>query len=105
MKPKDEIYNEYVNLTVKYYLEKLKRGAAGSVIKGLTKSDMLNIPISKTNMEHFEKFHKILRPIFKKKLINRKENQSLKELRDSLLPKLMSGEIRVPLDDNAKEVN
>lgn len=105
MRPKDEIYNEYVNLTVKYYLEKLKQGAAGSVIKGLTKSDMLNIPILKTNMEHFEKFHKILNPIFKKKMINRKENQSLKELRDSLLPKLMSGEIRVPIDEDVKEVN
>lgn len=105
MRPKDEIYNEYVNLTVKYYLEKLKQGAAGSVIKGLTKSDMLNIPILKTNMEHFEKFHKILNPIFKKKMINRKENKSLKELRDYLLPKLMSGEIRVPLNEDAKEVN
>ena len=32
--------------------------------------------------------------------IKNTENQKLKELRDSLLPKLMSGEIRVPIEEN-----
>ena len=34
-------------------------------------------------------------PIVENFLSNQKENQTLAELRDTLLPKLMSGEIRV----------
>jgi len=95
MKPQDKIYNEYVYFTVKYYLEKLKREAAGSVIRGLTKSDMLNIPIVKCNKNIFKEFHNLMGPIINKQLTIIKENKTLKELRDTLLPKLMSGEINV----------
>jgi len=34
-------------------------------------------------------------PFFDKRRLNFEENQTLAELRDTLLPKLMSGEIRV----------
>ena len=43
-------------------------------------------------MEHFEK---MITPIFQKVDINEKENKTLANIRDTLLPKLMSGEIRV----------
>ena len=39
-----------------------------------------------------------LSPIMSKIANNFKENEKLKMLRDALLPKLMSGEIRVPMD-------
>ena len=40
-------------------------------------------------------FHQSIKVLFKKILANNEENQTLSELRDTLLPKLMSGEIRV----------
>ena len=40
-------------------------------------------------------FQKLALPMFSKINCNQKENQTLTELRDTLLPKLMSGEIRV----------
>ncbi|MFS8652768.1 MAG: hypothetical protein FWJ66_12800 [Caldibacillus sp.] len=45
-----------------------------------------------------EKFNQIVQPIFNKITLTNKENEYLKELRDLLLPKLMSGEIRVPIE-------
>ena len=42
-----------------------------------------------------EKFSSITLPMFEKIQNNVAENQTLTELRDTLLPKLMSGEIRV----------
>lgn len=44
------------------------------------------------------KFHDITSRIFEIININQQQNQKLSQLRDTLLPKLMSGEIRIPLD-------
>lgn len=41
------------------------------------------------------KFDEIISPLFKKILQNQKENLKLISLRDSLLPKLLSGELDV----------
>lgn len=45
-----------------------------------------------------EKYHKIASSLLSNIQLNGLENMNLRKLRDSLLPKLMSGEIRVPLD-------
>jgi type I restriction enzyme S subunit len=39
---------------------------------------------------------KILEPNFEKVIQNRKNSAILEKLRDTLLPKLLSGEIRIP---------
>ncbi|PTX14863.1 type I restriction enzyme, S subunit [Halanaerobium congolense] len=69
-------------------------------ITNISKMKML-VPDQKT----LDKFTKIIKKLNNKININKRENQTLKKLRDSLLPKLMSGEIRVPLDKDEKEVN
>ena len=43
-------------------------------------------------------FYKIIDPIYSKLIEVANENRILTDLRDTLLPKLMSGEIRVPID-------
>lgn len=48
----------------------------------------------------FQKIEKIVKPMIEIMIIKNIENKKLKELRDSLLPKLMSGEIRVPIEEN-----
>jgi type I restriction enzyme S subunit len=42
-----------------------------------------------------EKYDKFFDPIYKKMLYNRVQIQTLEKLRDTLLPKLMSGDVRV----------
>jgi type I restriction enzyme S subunit len=61
--------------------------------------------INKTNVDNYDllipdeitskNFNQIIKPIFKKISINCFQNQVLSQIRDSLLPKLMSGKIRV----------
>ena len=46
-----------------------------------------------------EKFDELISPIYEKMLLNTQENQILSDIRDTLLPKLISGELQVP---NAK---
>ncbi|PKP60385.1 MAG: hypothetical protein CVT88_03155 [Candidatus Altiarchaeales archaeon HGW-Altiarchaeales-1] len=48
--------------------------------------------------ETSNKFSLIINPLFKKILLCKEEIQNLSQIRDSLLPKLMSGKIRVPVD-------
>ena len=50
----------------------------------------------------FEQFTKNTNPIFEKMIINLQQIQTLSALRDSLLPKLMSGKIRVPVKNEAE---
>lgn len=45
--------------------------------------------------DKIEKFHQVAKFIFEKIRINQIENEKLTQLRDTLLPKLMSGEIDV----------
>jgi type I restriction enzyme S subunit len=42
------------------------------------------------------RFEQVAQPLIKKALRNRHESRTLAALRDALLPKLLSGELRVP---------
>jgi len=82
----------------------INKYAAGTTILHASKSvKHLQHPFPK-NDDIIINFQKKIKPIIKKILLNKKENKSLKQLRDSLLPKLMSGEIKVPLNEDVKEV-
>ncbi len=45
------------------------------------------------------RFHNITSRMFEIININQQQNQTLSQLRDTLLPKLISGEIRIPLEE------
>jgi type I restriction enzyme S subunit len=82
--------------------DKLCTGTTMEAIN-MTNTKKINILVPPNNI--LTEFNDLMEPIYKKISNKKNENQTLKELRDSLLPKLMSGEIRVPLDEDAKEVN
>jgi type I restriction enzyme S subunit len=46
-------------------------------------------------VDKIKEYHQLVKPMFENIINNKIENQNLSEIRDSLLPKLMSGEIRV----------
>jgi len=48
-----------------------------------------------------DKFNEIVKPIFKKINSNTRQINILEKLRDILLPKLMSGEVRVTLPEES----
>jgi type I restriction enzyme S subunit len=67
----------------------------GSAQANVSTSDLLQYPVFNPGMEILEVFCKILDPIFSITLQNEGEKASLSLIRDTLLPKLISGEVRV----------
>lgn len=66
-----------------------------AAIPGINRQDIENILIFSPDNEKVKKFGTFAEPLFTKILYNCKESQKLASLRDTLLPKLMSGELRV----------
>lgn len=65
----------------------------GSAQPNISTSDIENIEIPIPKEDELETFYEKCNPIYSKMILNSEQNQSLKQLRDSLLPKLMNGEI------------
>lgn len=69
---------------------------AKAAIPGINKKDVENIYIFSPDNESVIKFGEFAYPLFKQMLKNAIENRTLSTLRDTLLPRLMSGELEVP---------
>ena len=90
---KEEKYLPYLHrFLLNYPLRESAGGSAQPLInQGILKSITISIPTE----DLFEKYYNISKEILFKIYQNIKENNELSEIRDALLPKLMSGEIRI----------
>ena len=93
--PKPEIGTAYVYYFLKHNLPAIEGMASGSTFKEVSGSTMKNVPAVIPDIEALACFNGFCAPIFAQQRILEEQNQSLAALRDSLLPKLMSGEIDV----------
>lgn len=73
--------------------------ATGSVQANFGPTHLKQIELIVPPKEIIEKYHSILLPLFTMQLECRKENEKLATIRDALLPRLMSGEIEVPTEE------
>lgn len=76
-------------------VDRLKHKASGAVFNAITTRDFEAENIMKLSDDDAKAFLDVAEPIYQAVLNNSIENLRLAELRDSLLPKLMSGEIDV----------
>ncbi len=83
----------YTVLNSSKILDELKSKALGSVQKYVNTGHINELKILVGTDEIMEKFSQIVNPIFERIENNILENDSLQKLRDTLLPKLMNGEI------------
>jgi type I restriction enzyme S subunit len=67
----------------------------GSAVPSMTTEVLNNLPVLSPPKEVFEKFESAVSPLFQKSKSNQSQIRILTQLRDTLLPKLMSGEVRV----------
>lgn len=65
----------------------------GSAQPNVSTTDIENITIQNIEDDDLMKFYEKVSPIYKKIILNCEENLNLEQLRDTLLPKLMNGEI------------
>ena len=70
-------------------------GQSGSTIVNLNKAQFGKIAVVIPSIGTMKSFDEIVSPMFESILSNQEENIKLAELRDSLLPRLMSGELDV----------
>jgi type I restriction enzyme S subunit len=71
------------------------RGSGGSVTLNLNKTQFSLLPTLLPPRELMSGYHKMVEPLFEKILSNEKQTFTLHAIREALLPKLLSGEIRV----------
>ena len=91
--PKSQLSNEYLYLLFKEIRPQLLNLGNGSIFTNLKTDILKNFEISLPSTEKLSKFQNIIKPIFEKVLATQREIKQLETLRDTLLPKLMNGEI------------
>ena len=91
----DLVSSAYVYESLIYRKSELINAAHGAVQQCLFLSDINEFPIDIPSKEKLDKFNSIATHIFDKISANQQENNNLASLRDTLLPKLMNGEIDV----------
>ena len=68
----------------------------GSAQQNVSSKAILSMEVLIPTMSFIEEYSKYTKPIIEKILVNFSENKLLSQIRDTLLPKLISGEVRVP---------
>ena len=94
--PKEGISAYYIYLLMQTLSETInKLGQSGSTIVNLNKTQFGKIQVAIPSEQVLCNFDTLCKPLFEMILSNQKENIELANLRDALLPKLMSGELDV----------
>ena len=89
------ISNLFVFLLTKQLIEVIKKSASGAVFDAITVSTFHSLNVVLGDREVTDRFEALIRPMFNKIANNTEEIFKLTELRDQLLPKLMSAEIQM----------
>ena len=97
IEPEDEKLRYYLYSLFKWFdgYNLIQGIKGGSAVPKFNKTDFKNIKINLPLEKELEEFNNFVSPYFEKIIQNKDANKRLSELRDSLLPKLMSGEIDV----------
>ena len=93
--PNAEIGTAYVYYYLKQNLSMIERLASGSTFKEVSGGTMKSVPAIVPDSKTIQEFNNFCLPIFEQQKVLETQNRTLAGLRDSLLPKLMSGELDV----------
>jgi type I restriction enzyme S subunit len=85
----------YVFLLVKNAVASLRNMAHGSVFDTITTSTLQSFSVVAPSADVLTAFETCVAPMFDRILANARENEMLTTVRDLLLPRLLSGELRV----------
>jgi type I restriction enzyme S subunit len=86
----------YLNLISDDIRKTIEGFAYGSAQPNISSSNIESFKVVVPNVELIKEFNKLVNPIFQKILLNFREINVLAELRNTILPKLISGELKIP---------
>ena len=93
--PNENIGTAFMYYLLKFLLPTIEGMASGSTFKEISGAGMKTVPVVIPDNMTIEKFNSFCTPIFQQQEVLESENSRLADIRDSLLSKLMSGEIDV----------
>ncbi|WP_029200633.1 restriction endonuclease subunit S [Oribacterium sp. NK2B42] len=93
--PNSNVGTAFVYYFLKNVLPTIENMASGSTFKEISGSAMRTVPAKIPDDERLQDFSDFCNPLFQQQRTLEAENRTLAALRDSLLPKLMSGELDV----------
>jgi len=101
MVPDEDYYRYYLYLKMRSSYDLLHSMASGGTATlNLNTGDFSNIPVLYPDQSVLETFHREIEPLFNKIYFNQSQIRTLEKMRDTLLPKLMSGEVKVEYKEN-----
>ncbi len=89
------VSNVYVWLWLHENMEAIKGNANGSTFQEISKKNFRPLPVIVPSVNVMDAFNEMVIPLYDRIEKNERESRNLAQTRDLLLPKLMSGEIRV----------
>lgn len=95
MIPNEKLSLYFLYTWLKSNLKTVHNLASGSTFPEISKSDFRNIEVVVGSYSVLSNYNETIKPIFKSIENNILEIEMLAQLRDTLLPKLMSGELRI----------
>lgn len=95
MRCEGRISNYFAYLWAKENMDLILQNANGSTFQEISKKNFRPLPVIVAEKPIHRQFDNMVEPLFEKIVANELENRTLAKTRDLLLPKLMSGEIRV----------
>ena len=91
--PTSKVYLEFLNFfLLRIDFSSLNRGSTQPLI---TQTDLKNQKIVRPPLKIIDLFYKYVHPLFTKLNDNKKKSRTLTSIRDTLLPKLISGQVRI----------
>lgn len=91
------VSNYFIYLWCKANMGTIENAGNGSVFQEISKTSFKGLEIVIPSREKLKEFDKEIEPVFQKIKSNQTQIRTLTQTRDNLLPKLMSGEVRVNL--------
>lgn len=98
MKPRRGVSNLFLLHWAEAAHQQILSRANGSTFLEISRTNFRTIPIVIPNPLIMETFDRLARPLYCKVVQQEHETRTLETLRDTLLPKLMSGELRVAVE-------
>lgn len=102
--PCDHVPSEFVLLWLREHMAEIKAHAGGTTFAEISKRAFRPLRMVVPPAEQLREFGELARPLFDLMAAQEAEARTLSRVRDALLPKLVSGELRIPDTTDADEV-